>query len=212
MAVWPELLQSVTNDIREAIIITRRADQSTEADAALYNAGFTRKREETVWRLPLAAVLTKPRARTVHKLVSVDTLDAERVARLDNSIRHDIPGTEQWQGTGADLLATLDDPEFDPALFRIALNPTTGSLDGLIRVWNRSPEPRLGCIGVTRPWRRTRLALALLQDVTSTLHARGVTHILAGTDTTNRNSHHMAIRQGGETVMSTIEWWRDAKN
>jgi hypothetical protein len=130
------------------------------------------------------------------------------VAVLDNAIRDDIPGTSRWLGTGAQLTESLDDSDFDPALYLIARHPRTGSLDGLVRVWNRHPEPRLGRIGVTTPWRRTSLALKLLQNIAATLRTRGVTHITAETDQSNSSSHLMALNHGGIDLGRSIEWQR----
>lgn len=207
---WSDLVRLVSGDLDGPLLVSRPEDQGMEADAALRTAGFVPVRWETVWRIPIAGLLAKPTVRTAHRIVSVTSLDADAVAELDNRIRNDIPGTEGWMGTGAQLIESLADPEFDPALYRVAQHEESARLDGLIRVWNRVPEPRLGCIGVTRPWRRTRLALALVQDIADTLHARGVTHITTETDTTNRNSHPMAIRQGGQAIKTTVEWHREA--
>ena len=203
---WAALLRMATEDINGAMLVSRPGEECVEAQSELRRAGFTPARSETVWRLPVAGLIERQAVRTMHRIVSVTSSDADAVAALDNSIRRDIPGTEAWMGTGAQLTASLDDPQFDPALYLVAQHPRTGSLDGLIRVWNRSPEPRLGCIGVTRPWRRTRLALALVQEIATTLHARGITHITAETDATNRDSHLMATHHGGEPLQTTIEW------
>lgn len=212
VAVWGPLLQTAAADVAEAMLVSRPADQGKAADSALRRSGFTPTRSETVWRLPVAGLLRMPPVNTVHRIVPVTSLDADAVAALDNSIRRDIPGTETWVGTGAQLTASLGDPEFDPALYRVAQHPVTGALDGLVRVWSRSPEPRLGCLGVTRPWRRTRLALALVQEVARTLDSRGVTHIMTETDPTNRDSHPMALRHGGVAVRTTVEWQRPARS
>lgn len=206
VTAWAALLSMVTADLSGALLVSRPGGQSVEVDSVLRRAGFTPARSETVWRLPVAGLLARLSVRTVHRIVPVTSLEAHSVAALDNSIRRDIPGTGGWVGTGAQLTASLDDPEFDPALYLVAQHSMSGSLDGLIRAWNRSPEPRLGCIGVTRPWRRTRLALALVQQIAGTLHARGVTHITAETDATNHDSHLMATHHGGEPVQTTIEW------
>ena len=42
----------------------------------------------------------------------------------------------------------MADDTFDLELYLIAEDTTTGSYDGLVRVWNRAPLPRLGCLGV----------------------------------------------------------------
>ncbi len=206
VAAWAALLSMARSDISGAMLVSRSSEDCVEVSSELRRAGFSPVRSETVWRLPVAGLLARPSVRTVHRIVSVTSWGADAVAELDNSIRRDIPGTRGWVGTGEQLTASLDDPQFDPALYLVAQHSTRRSLDGLIRVWNRSPEPRLGCLGVTRPWRRTRLALALVQEVATTLHARGVAHITAETDATNRDSYLMATHHGGEAIETTVEW------
>lgn len=206
-AAWPALVEAATRDGCGTLLISRPSDQGEDHDRALRRAGFTPVRTETTWRLPVAAIPTTP-ARAPHRIVSVVELDPETVADLDNAIRADIPGTQGWVGTGAQLTDSLDDPDFDAALYLVAQHPHTGHLDGLVRVWNRHSEPRLGCIGVTPSWRRTSLALALLQAVARTLHARGVEHVTAETDDTNRASHLMALHHGGTAVATALEWER----
>lgn len=204
---WPALVDAATQDGCGTLLISRPVDQDEDHERGLLRAGFTPARTETTWRLPMAAVPTTA-VRAQHEIVSVAELDPDIVADLDNAIRADIPGTHGWVGTGAQLKDSLDDPDFDRALYLVARHPHTGRLDGLIRVWNRYPEPRLGCIGVTSPWRRTSLALALLQTVARTLLARGTTHITAETDDNNRASHLMALNHGGTAVATAIEWER----
>lgn len=190
-------------------LVSRPIDQGAVREHALRRAGFVPVRTETTWRLPVATILTTP-VHAEHRIVSVTELDPEIVAGLDNAIRADIPGTQDWLGTGAQLTDSLADPDFDPALYLVAQHPRTGRLDGLVRVWNRHPEPRLGCIGVTSSCRRTRLAPALLQAVARTLHARGVTHVTAETDDTNRAAQLIALNHGAATVGPAIEWQRPA--
>jgi hypothetical protein len=204
---WPTLVAAAIQDGCGTLILSRPADQDAAYARALRRAGFLPVRTETLWRLPVAAIPTIP-ARAEHQLVSVTEPAPEAVAVLDNAIRDDIPGTSRWLGTGAQLTESLDDSDFDPALYLIARHPRTGSLDGLVRVWNRHPEPRLGCIGVTTPWRRTSLALKLLQNIAATLRTRGVTHITAETDQSNSSSHLMALNHGGIDLGRSIEWQR----
>lgn len=204
---WPALVEAATRDGCGTLLVDRPADQSRVHDDALRLAGFTPARTETRWRIPVAAIPITP-ARAEHRVLPVTECDPESVAVLDNEIRADIPGTAGWMGTGTQLTDSFDDPDFDPALYLVAQHPHTGDLDGLIRVWNRQPEPRLGCIGVARSWRRTSLALLLLQSVAGTLRDRDVTHITAETDDTNHASHLLALNHGGMAVETTAEWRR----
>jgi len=85
----------------------------------------------------------------------------------------------------------------------------TGSYDGLIRVWNRRPWPRLGCLGVRVAWRRTRLPAALVSAAARVLRDRGVTDVVTETDVRNGESHPMASKRGTSTGTMT-EWERPA--
>lgn len=205
---WPELAEAATRDGAAPLLTSRPAEEDQDRVGFLRRAGFTPSRTQTSWRIPLDPRLVTV-SRTQHQIVAVTECEADAVADLDNAVRADIPGTQGWVGNGAQLLESLDDPDFDPELYRVARHRVTGTLDGLIRVWNRRPEPRLGCVGLTRRWRRTGLARVLVQDVARTLLDRGVTHITAETDHTNRDSHLMALNHGGMAVQMSTEWRRE---
>jgi len=114
---------------------------------------------------------------------------------------------KSWRGSLADLSASMADDTFDPELYLIAEDTTTGSYDGLIRVWNRAPLPRLGCLGVRARWRRTRLPIALISAAATVLAQRGVAHVITETDAANSGSCVMAARRG-TTVGAMTEWER----
>lgn len=204
---WGTLVDAAVAGGCGTLLVSRPADQTLEQQRCLRGAGFRPCRTEVLWRIPIGPYLARP-VRSQHRFIPVTDLDVDAVTALDNTIRADIPGTEGWHGTVAELQETLEDPELDPALYRIAQHAKTGSLDGLIRVWNRTPEPRLGCIGVVRSWRRTSLALALVHSVAAPLLERGVAHITTETDSSNGASHLMAANHGGTQVGALIEWRR----
>lgn len=206
--LWGLLTARAGTEVRAILLTHRAGDQHAVHDRALRAAGFHPVRTEQLWRIPVAALPTLPLRSTGHDLVPVDELDLAAVAHLDNTIRADIPGTEDWHGSAADLRESLGDPEFDRALYLVARHRQTGSLDGLIRVWNHSPTPRLGCVGVTRPWRRTRLAAALLGAIGATLRDRGVQEVVTETDVHNAASHTMAARHGGIRSGTLVQWSR----
>ena len=206
-SAWPALVEAATRDGCGTLVLTRPAGEDDEHLLALQRAGFQRARTETIWRLPVAAIPTTA-VRTEHRLVPVTDLDPEAVVALDNAIRADIPGCEGWVATGAQLAATFDDADFDPALYLVAQHLRTGGLEGLVRVWDGRPDPRLGCIGVAASCRRTSLTLVLLQAVARTLEVRGVRYLTAETDHTNRASQLMATSCGGTAVETSVEWRR----
>ena len=118
-----------------------------------------------------------------------------------------MPGAERWVGTVSDLQESLTDDEFDPELYLVAIHQDTGSYDGLIRVWNRKPYPRLGDIGVRPGWRRTRLGPALLAAVARTLGERSVTHVVVTeTDINNWDSYSIAAHHGAVARGRSVEW------
>lgn len=204
---WPALVQQIVTDL-DADLLVITTDQVHDAGVwALESAGFTPSRVELVWQVPVPRLARGARG-VEHELLPVDRLDPADVAALDNDIRADIPGSEQWQGTAEQLLENLTDVEFDPAMYLIARHRTTGSLDGLVRVWNHDPIPRVGCVGVRREWRRTRLAASLIGAVADELARRGVSQVSTETDQLNRDSAGMARRAGGTVVATTTEWLR----
>lgn len=203
--VWADLLRRATGDLAGPILTELPDALSPTRLDALQTLGFQPARTEQHWSIPLRRL--PPITLDSHQLVHVTACDPAAVAELDNAIRADIPGTEHWQGTTDDLLASLDDEAFDPQLYLIARHRASGALDGLIRVWNNPEGPRLGCLGVRRRWRRTRLAAALVAAVVDVLADRGVPVLTTETDSANADSHAMAARVGGTTRMVT-EWQR----
>lgn len=200
---WDALLAHRPPEVDPLLVIT-----SAEGwRRPLQDLGFREVHTEQVWHIPVRAVGRVPVQSDDHDLVPVLDCDLARVVELDNTVRHQIPGTKDWTGSVEDLRRELDDDEFDPGLYLIAVHRTTGSYDGLVRVWNRHPRPRLGCVGVRPEWRRTRLGPALLEAVAATLRRRGVSEILTETDLANRDSYPMAAR-GGSPQERIVQWVR----
>ncbi len=208
--VWSRLIEQVRSDVDAPLLINTPADLDVQRSGTLRASGFIPTRAEAIWRIPLASISARPIHSSSHRLLPVDRCDLTRVVDLDNTIRVDIPGTRTWRGTLADLSESLDDSDFDPALYLVAVHEKTGSYDGLIRVWNRLPWPRLGCLGVRFPWRRTRLPAALVSAVACVLRDRGVTDVVTETDVRNGGSYPMAFSRGISTGVMT-EWERPAQ-
>ncbi len=110
-------------------------------------------------------------------------------------------------GTVADLADSLDDDEFEPrAPPLVARARADGAYVGLIRAWNRQPNPRIGYLAVGRAHRRTSLCLQLVVAVGAPLVDRGIEAVTTGTDVTNAASHTMVRRRGGEPIGLAAEW------
>lgn len=202
---WPPAMAQRPPGVDRLLVTRPESAEITEAPA-LAAAGFRRDRTEQVWRIPLTGVPAEVPAGDIHRLVSVTDCDLARVTELDNEVRRAVPGCEGWSGTVADLRGTLDDEEFDPTLYLVAVNVENGSYDGLVRIWFRRPVPRLGCIGVVPAWRRTRLAPLMLATVAGILRSRGIQEVVAETDTTNHAAYSMARNHGGLPQARTVEW------
>jgi ribosomal protein S18 acetylase RimI-like enzyme len=181
----------------ELFVTSDAAD--VELLAALRDNGFGECLRELHVRVPtdpswhgLARDLTPDGVRLVH----VEDVDLDALRRLDEEIREDIPGSDGWRWTLEGFSAEISGDDYDPALYRVAQEVDGGALVGLVRVWVRRGGPRLGCVGVLPPWRRTRLTWALLRSVAVELHRRGETTVVAEVSDRNTASLGLLARRG----------------
>jgi ribosomal protein S18 acetylase RimI-like enzyme len=77
-------------------------------------------------------------------------------------------------------------------------------------VWNTPGRPQLGLIGVTRPYRRRGLAIALLARAFSVLHQRGQAEVTAEVDDTNTASRALLQGLGARRAGGSAELVRPA--
>lgn len=215
---WGDLAAALGGETGVPLLASAPA-QDDDQSAALTRAGFHRAHTEQHWLIPVDAALdrlhrldqqpTRDRPDDGgYDLVSARHTDLTALCALDNAIRQDIPGTSGWAGTVTELAESLDDEQFDPALYVVARRPTDGAYVALVRVWNRSPHPRVGCLGVVAPLRRTSLCLRLVLSVATELRRRGVAAVTTETELTNRASHTMVRRMGGQPTGLTAQWER----
>lgn len=107
-------------------------------------------------------------------VLSAVEADSERWRSLDDRLRDEVPGAGGWRNDPERFVpGTFADPEFDPELYLIAVDPSTGEYAGLVRVWNRSARPRLGLIGTTAGHRRRGVARGCSPMAPAVLHRRG---------------------------------------
>src|SRR5262249_18835871 len=105
--------------------------------------------------------------------------------RLDDALRQDVPGSEGWQWDAGDFRAETFGPFFDPATYLVAVDRASGEYAGLVRIWRNRAGPRLGLIATLAPYRRRRVARALLGQAFAVLAARGDTSVTCELDDTN---------------------------
>ncbi|MGH3679071.1 MAG: GNAT family N-acetyltransferase [Natronosporangium sp.] len=176
-------------------------DLFTEADEpslpGLVGLGFTVWRREHRYRIPTGAV-ARPNlpAPSDVDLVSAGQADLDRLRRLDDALRQEIPGSDGWRWSPEEFREETFSTGFDPATYRVAVERGTGGYVGLLRVWLRPEGPRLGCIGVLPAFRRTRVTAALLGTVFRVLVERGHPAIRAEIDAANRPANALAARAG----------------
>jgi ribosomal protein S18 acetylase RimI-like enzyme len=200
--VAAELLAAAIADVPGDLHAT--ADENDAAQLALLGrAGFTELRREDEYLLPVGAV--EGTAPAGYAIVSAADVDLERLARLDERLRQDVPGSDGWVNELAEFRAyTVDERHFDPALYLVAV-AGGGEYAGLVRVWRGSRVPRLGLVGVLRWHRRRGLARTLLRTVFGTLAERGVELVGAEADATNTASQTLLKSLGARRTGGSVE-------
>jgi ribosomal protein S18 acetylase RimI-like enzyme len=130
----------------------------------------------------------------------------DRLRELDDQLKQDVPGADGWRWDRQGFRAeTYDAPDFDPATYLVAVEQATGRYAGLARVWNRPSGPRLGLVGVARPYRRRGLARSLLAQAFAVLHRRGEPEVVAEVDVTNTASNSLLTSLGARRTGGSLE-------
>lgn len=139
-------------------------------------------------------------------VISAADADERRWRELDDALRQEVPGTDGWRNDPAGFAReALDDPQFDPASYLIAVAERSGEYVGLVRVWRRPDTPRLGLIGVLPPYQRRGLGVALLARAFDVLRQRGRAEVSCEVDRTNTASNALMRRLGARRVGGQVE-------
>lgn len=155
---------------------------------------------------PAITGLTNVAAPVGFEIVTAHRVDEDRLWELDNELKQDVPGADGWKWDRQGFRKeTYDAPDFDPATYLVAIEQATGRYAGLVRVWNRPSGPRLGLIGVGRPYRRRGLARSLLAQAFGVLRDRGKAEVVAEVDVTNTGSNRLLTSVGGRRTGGFIE-------
>ena len=167
----PDALAPLLVELRKAVddeLIVEVDAADSAAVEACERAGFVLKRRGIEYSLDpvrAAAVLGHRRYPNGVRRLPWDEVDIDRLRRLDDVLRQDVPGTDGWQWHLGDFVEECSGPHFDPDLYAVACD-ASGRYTGLCRVWSRDGRPaRLGMIGVIADWRRRGLGHALLADI-----------------------------------------------
>jgi ribosomal protein S18 acetylase RimI-like enzyme len=171
----------------------------------LESAGFAVARRELLYRVPVSR-FEAPMPDGL-RTVAASTAAAEPLAHLDAALRRDVPGSEDWQVDIDDFNWQTFGDQFDPELYRIAMDGDR--MVGLVRIWaGPRPVPRLGLIGVLRDYRRIGLARALVGEAFAVLVERGVPFVTCEADETNVGSRALLEGLGAQTIGVDVEMRR----
>ena len=153
-------------------------------------AGFVEHRRENRYVVPT----TTARAERPVEVLTLDQVDLDRLRRLDDLLRQDVPGTDGWQWEPDDFRDEVEaaDPELDLV---------AAGYVGIVRVW----DTRLGFIGVRREHRRHGIASALLARVFGVLTARGIDEVTTWIDVANVASRRTIEPLGARVVGQSVE-------
>jgi RimJ/RimL family protein N-acetyltransferase len=205
------LVDAVIGDLRRDLYTM--VDEADAAELARWSAvGFEPHRREDNYVIPTAPELTGLDRAAVppgFATITADAADEDRLRALDELLRADVPGCDGWVNDPDQFHGNTFDPRhFDPATYLVAVHHVGDGSDryaGLVRVWNIPRHPRLGLVGVARPYRRRGLARALLAAVFAQLHARGATEVLAEADVANAASTALLAGIGARRTGGAVE-------
>ena len=170
----------------------------------LRRAGFDVEVVEEAFRIRFDRVLSRLRRSWIPRGIGVhpaDSVDPDRLVKLDNSIRQDVPGCDGWQGDRTWLAAELaESPPFDRSAYLVAVDERNGDHVGLIRIWRNPDGPRLGLVGVTRSHRNTTLAAGLLKQALTAASRWGHDSFVAETSPDNPVVYRRMASVGAESL------------
>jgi GNAT superfamily N-acetyltransferase len=205
---YQPLLAAVAENVGRDLYTTAR-DTDEQGLDRLTRLGFTVSRRESNYLIPTDPAATgldavpEPEGMVI---ISAADADEEQLRVLDDALRQDVPGTAGWKWDPGDFREeTFDSDQFDPATYLIAVDTDSCDYIGLVRVWNGPGRPRLGLIGVCRPYRRRGLARALLARAFRVLHERGQTVVTAEADDANLASGSLLLSLGASRHARFVE-------
>jgi len=205
---YEPLVQAIAQHL-ECDLYIEIDEADTELLQRLVGMGFKVHRQEHTYAIPTDPAitgLTKLTVPVAFELVTADRVSEDRLRELDDELKQDVPGADGWRWDREGFRKeTYDAPDFDPATYLVVIEQATGRYAGLVRVWNRPDHPRLGLIGVGRPYRRCGLATLLLAQVFATLHRRGTAEVVAEVDVTNTGSNRLLTGLGAHRTGGLIE-------
>ena len=198
------LLDAVASDV-PGDLHTLAGEDDADQLALLAAAGYAVVRREDEFVVPVRPALAAtagpvPDGATI---VPADEKESDRLARLDDRLRQDVPGSDGWVNDPGEFREYTFAQHFDPRLYLVAV--VGGEYAGLVRVWRGNRVPRLGMVGVLRWYRRRGLARALLHAALTPLAERGIELVSAEADATNAPSQALLASLGARRTGCSVE-------
>lgn len=188
-AVFDHLAEAMLPDLPKPVYtVVDEADVDLTSQWA--RAGFTTRRREWEYLVP-TKVDSVPRSPGV-TVRSVGEAAEAPLRALDRVIRDEVEATIGWQEMPAEVIPLPDgDTVVDPSRYAVA--ERSGQYVGLCRVVPLR-QPRIGLIAVRADARREGVARALLGQVLSSLHGKGIP--AASAEVHESNEAAMALFEG----------------
>jgi ribosomal protein S18 acetylase RimI-like enzyme len=198
------LLDAVAADV-PGDLHTLAGEDDADQLALLASAGYAVLRREDEFVVPLGPALAATAGPVPDgvSIVPADEKESDRLARLDERLRQDVPGSAGWVNDPAEFRALTFDQHFDPRLYLVAV--IDGEYAGLVRLRRGNRVPRLGLVGVLRWHRRRGLARALLHAAFVPLVERGIELVSAEADTTNGPAQALLAALGARRTGGSVE-------
>jgi GNAT superfamily N-acetyltransferase len=206
------LLRTVVDAVPGALASMVGADEADQI-ALFTSSGFSAARSELEVAIPVGPALRATAPGTLPGglvTVPVAATHPVRLCELDEELRSDVPGAEGWVNDLEEFMQyTYTAGFYEPELYRVAVEQTSGAYVGLVRLSRHPRVPRLALLGVTRPWRRRGIARALLHEALLRVAERGHDEVTAEVDSRDRRSRTLLDSMGARTTGEVLELVRE---
>lgn len=177
-----------------------------EADGDLTShwqrSGFTTRRREWEYAVPTDVHLVTPPAGVT--ILPVGEADEAPLRELDREIRDEVEASIGWLAMPAEVLPRpAGDTLVDPSKYGVAV--AGDRYVGLVRVTGRRGISRIGLIGVRAEAQRRGIARALLADVLTRLHDKGLETACADVNEANEAAVALFEGFGARRASSNLE-------
>ncbi len=145
---------TTTSDLADRMRICEELGLRKELTSMKYDVSFEKALQ----------ALQRKRVRRRLEIKTANEVDPDLLFALDTELRGDVPGTDGWIGNRSWFDDELRSPDFDNNGYLVAVEPSTGTLVGLCRMWRNTDGPALGMLGVIESRRNGFTAVELFRE------------------------------------------------